>query len=259
MRRLGTLVTLVLAAGLGLSISACGETGQQPISYPAVGVGTSPTPFTVGAWQVTLDRADIAIGPLYLCASQNASLDLCSAARQEMTTVGVFDGLDPSEQPLGRVTGVDSRLGSARYDFGIAWLLTSPAPVPDPDIPEGHSVVMEGHATDGTRTLSLIAQVDLPPSVAGGFARTVSHIDADVPTSDFVLTVHTDPSAWWGAVDIDRLADQAAGSTDPVLIAPGYPVLADGSADPREVARNALSQAITNSAAPTLRWTPQTP
>ena len=56
-------------------------------------------------------RADVAIGPVYFCATAAASPDLCDVAVAELTDVVVADALVVDPAPLAEITGLLARLG----------------------------------------------------------------------------------------------------------------------------------------------------
>lgn len=193
--------------------SACGETPGEALSLPWSGKGDGQAAFTRGAWQVTLERAEVAFGPLYLCAASLPSEDLCESAVVELAEVVTIDALDTASQPLPALRGTTGVVRSALFDYGISWPLTFRSPRPDDGAPGGHSARFEGSATDGSRTFVFSADIDVLPNAPGRLtsgAVTEHTIDA---TSR--LEVVFTPSQWWQNVDFDALAESAFSDIEP--------------------------------------------
>jgi hypothetical protein len=133
-----------LVAACGAALVACGSTGAEPFRYPLVGTGAAAQPFAVGDWQVTLTRAEVAVGPVYLCATAAASPELCAVAIGEYTDIAVIDALDPAAQPLGEVAARPGDVRSAMLDYGISWFTTATAPSPLSELE--HSARLTGAA-----------------------------------------------------------------------------------------------------------------
>ena len=76
-------------------LTACAETSQERVQIPLEVTGTAPagTVLSLGDVPVTLTRADLAFGPLYLCAGTQAG-ELCETARLEWLDSVVVDALD---------------------------------------------------------------------------------------------------------------------------------------------------------------------
>lgn len=233
-------LALALVTSLGL---ACGDTGQERLFYPIVATGVAPAPFQVGAWEVTLETAELAFGPAYFCASKLAAPELCPVAQAELADVAVINLLDPSAQPLGEVEGVTGTINSLLFDYGITWFLTQDTPRVHPAAPGGHSARFTGSATQGATSFRFVADLDLAPSLRGGFAVQVNALDpVEIVSSEVELRVAFDPIAWWSQVDFDVLAAQAQDPLSPVVIAPGT------------VEHNALVVAMTATRVPQFSW-----
>ena len=232
-------------------IASCGTTGQRHVAYEAVATGTATTSRSFGAWQVSLTRADIAIGPIYFCAATSASMDLCPQAVEELDTAALVHGLDASEQSLGMVDGVVGTMRSAKYDLGRAWLLTEQNITPDRSAPNGHSVVLEGTATNGTASFEFVATIDVEPKFAGGFAIAGQTLDADVTSEQTKVVISFDPFLWLTNVNFDALN---ATQQKPVVIRSGYAPDAGGNEDARQLANDAILLGITNGARPIFTW-----
>ena len=148
-----------LVAALAVCAAACGSTGQRPVSYALFGAGEAPVPFDAGAWRVTLSRADVGIGPIYLCATSGASSDLCPAAVQEFADAAVIPGIDAAPRALGLVTGTTGSIRSAAYDYAVTWFPTQARPTPTAVAPGGHSARFAGRAVRGAETLEFTADI----------------------------------------------------------------------------------------------------
>jgi hypothetical protein len=223
---------------LTVFLIGCGDTGQKPVSYPLIATGTTG-PFAAGAWEVTLDVAQVALGPIYFCATEAASMDLCPAAVNEFADVAQMNALDPAEQTLGRVEGVTGEIRSATYDFGVTWFNRQTSPQASAKAPGGHSAHFEGSATRGATTLRFVSDVDVIPPQQGTLAVQGARMVASVHDSRQTLRIAIDPGAWWSDVDFDELA---ALSGDPVVV----------TATSR--AHNALVLRMTTVAMPSFDW-----
>ncbi|MGB1698880.1 MAG: hypothetical protein ACPHRO_02925, partial [Nannocystaceae bacterium] len=83
------------ALALALFSAGCLDTGQQRAEVPLSVAGTAGagTVLTEGGVSLSVDRADLAFGPLYLCPGNTAG-DLCDVARMEWLDATVVDTLD---------------------------------------------------------------------------------------------------------------------------------------------------------------------
>lgn len=193
--------------------SACGETAGEALSVPCFGRGDGETSFVRGAWQVTLERAEVAFGPLYFCAASVPSEELCESAVVELDRSVTIDALDTTPQPLRPLRGTTGVVRSALFDYGISWPLTFRSPRPSDAAPGGHSARFEGRATDGARTLVFTADVDVLPNAPGRLTSSVvTEHTLDVQSR---LDVTLSPSRWWQSVDFDALAASAFADVDP--------------------------------------------
>lgn len=204
--------SLLCIVAVCLFFVGCGDTGQAPIRVPieAVGVEGAASFLSADGWQVQLTQARVGLGPIYFCATQAASADLCPAAVAEFAGSGVVDALSGAVQPLGVLEGFEGEVRSATYDFAYPWLLTQNQPTPLPSAPEGHSAYFEGEATKDGRRVRFVAGVDAKPQLQGlrvvQGARTQTKLSA---SGSITLQIHVDVSAWWRSVDFDALAEDA--------------------------------------------------
>jgi hypothetical protein len=249
MKRATLAILLVLA--LPASSAGCIESPQSAADYAAVAVNDRPSTISIGDWELTVSRADLAFGPVYFCAAASGSTTLCKASIAEVTSVARVDGLSPTPTPLGTVHGFTGPILSASYDFGISWFDTSTEPTIAPAAPRGHSMRLEAEARRGTDRIEIAADVDVVPQFQGQHAVPSAPVcdtgASDCPTvgsSAVRLEVHFDPASWFRQLDFDSLA---AAPERSIAIEPGT----------KE--HNALLVGIKNLAPPTFRWVEASP
>jgi hypothetical protein len=219
---------------LVLAISGCAETGQDRIHVALFVAGTdvSEPTVAVGDVLVTIDRAELAFGPLYLCAGTTAG-DLCDTARLEWLETVVVNTMAPEPAAAGELVGITGPVQSWMYDLGISSQLTRSTPFILPAAGElgGASFVLEGRAA--------VAGIELPFSAAVPIQQTddtelgvpvvrKSSSDSffrDVRDGELGLVVRFDPGAWVRRVDFRPYA--AAETCVPV----GAAVACDGTVE----------------------------
>jgi hypothetical protein len=110
-------------------LSGCGDTGQEHVGVPLYVAGTDASEgvFAADGVPVVVERADLAFGPLYLCAGSQAG-DLCDTARLEWLDSVVVDMTDPEPVRAGKLAGETGQVRSWMYDLGISSLLTQRDP-----------------------------------------------------------------------------------------------------------------------------------
>ncbi len=192
-------------------LTACAETSQERVQIPLEVTGTAPagTVLSLGDVPVTLTRADLAFGPLYLCAGTQAG-ELCETARLEWLDSVVVDALDAAPQPAGDLYGVSGVVQSWMYDLAISAQLTQREPVvlEAAEALGGHSLVLEGTAEVGGITLPFVAEVPVQQSSATELGVPVvrkSPSDAffhDVSGAEQALRMCFDPATWLAGVDL---------------------------------------------------------
>jgi hypothetical protein len=232
---LGAVIGLLAAAG-------CGRTVQDRVSFPVHGAGTGERTLERGEWTVTLERADVAIGPVYWCATSFADLDVCPRAEAEWLETATVDALDPTPAMLGEADALTSTVRSAMLDYGRSWLVGAAEPAPRPGAPEGHSALLVARATRGERTLEVRAAIDVEPRVAGGSAVIGAPTGTHAIGEADAVVLRFDPAAWWRRVDFDAVLALDADGDGVVELAPGDP--------PYE----ALAIAMQASAPPRFEW-----
>jgi hypothetical protein len=236
-QRVRSLSSLFLFA---LSLVACGDTGQQRVSYPIVARGIDAAPFQAGDWTVTLDDAQLLFGPVFFCASLIAAADLCPTAQAEFAAVSVVDLLDPNEQRIGEVNGLDGTINSLIFDYGVTWFVSEERPQLVSDALGEQSAIFSGTAThpDG-RSLQFDASLLIAPTIRGGFAAQIGGTRVEIISDEVQLDVSFDVASWWSLIDFDVLA--ASGQTR-ITIAPG------------STAHNSLLLSMTANETPLFSW-----
>ena len=185
----------------------CGETAQDLVELPVHGAGTGETSFTSdGGWLVTLERADVALGPIYFCATPFADLDVCPRAEAELLVASSVDALDASPQMLGMAQGITATTRSSMLDYGIHWRLTAPEPEALAGSVDGHSAVFVVRAEREGRTLRVELALDIAPRAAGANAVIGAPTGGHAITGREALVIRLDPVAWWRSVDFEALA-----------------------------------------------------
>lgn len=204
MRRMFSLVCALLLVG-------CAETSQERVQLVLEVAGTeSPAPIeALGGVPVTLTRADLAFGPLYLCAGAQAG-ELCETARLEWLDTVVVDGLDAAPQPAGELVGVSGVVQSWMYDLAISAQLTQEQPIvlDAAEALGGHSLVLEGTAVVSGITLPFRAEVPVQQTSATELGvpvvrkSTSDEFFHDVTGTEQALQVRFDPATWLAGVDL---------------------------------------------------------
>ena len=197
--------------GLALLALGCAESSQTRVQVPLEVQGTASTGprLALGAVPVTLTRADLAFGPLYLCAGTQAG-SLCETARIEWLDTVVVDALDPAPQAAGDLYGVSGVVQSWMFDLGISSQLTRDEPfvLEAAEALGGHSLVLEGSAEVSGITLPFVAQVPVQQTNATERGVPVVRKSAsdrfreDVNGSERALQVRFDPASWLLSVDL---------------------------------------------------------
>ncbi len=216
------LTLLVLVAG-------CIDTGAEPVAIPLSVAGTDTATVTGrGGVPVALERADLAFGPLTLCAGFQAG-DVCDSALAEWTDAVVVDALDPNASMVGELSGISGSARSYMYDLGFVSLLTTSEPLAleAAESLGGASYVIEGSAdVDGVSipfraSAALRQRADVERGIpivrsdpGAGFA-----LELDAATSP--ITLRFDPAAWVADVDFAALVQRGS-------CAPGVERVCDG-------------------------------
>lgn len=197
-----------------LLVAGCAETGAVEIAVPLAVAGTATEPFEGrDGWHISLHRADVAFGPLYLCSGHQAG-ELCATARAEWLGSVVVDALDPEPTTAGNLTGTSGMTRSWMYDHGITSLLTraEPLALEAAEALGGSSVVIEGTATRDGERVDFVAEVPVRQTEATERGvpvvrkSTSDLFEHDLTGQEARLIVRFDPRPWLEGVDFDPLA-----------------------------------------------------
>jgi hypothetical protein len=220
--RQNLFVALIGAA----TLSACLEANQVPVSFDLHVAGHEVEPSFAGrdGWQIELERAELAFGPLYLCPGARAGA-LCEEARAEFTESVVVDLLVPDPIRAGNMVGVTGSVRSWMYDLGLPSVLTQDEPLvlDAARALGGHSLRVEGVAQRDDVRIPFVAEVavqrepdteqGMPLVRKGGSARFRHEITAATRS----LTLRFDVRPWLGDVDFATLGcDTEPGCAAPV-------------------------------------------
>lgn len=204
---------------LGCLVCSCAETGQDRVAIPLFVTGTemSEPILTAGDVPVTLERADLAFGPLYLCAGSQAG-HLCDTARLEWLESVVVDVIDPTPQRAGDLVGVTGSVRSWMYDLGISSQLTRGEPFVLEAAHElgGVSLVLSGRADVNGIELPFSAAVPIQQEEQTEIGvpvvrRSASDIFAhDVKIDEPGLGIRFDPEPWVRGIDFRAYIEDAS-------------------------------------------------
>jgi hypothetical protein len=254
----GKLLRGVLMVAFACALAGCADAGQSQAEVPLYVSGSELAgPIAaVGDVVLTIDRAELAFGPLYLCAGAQAG-ELCDAARLEWLDSVRIDLTEPEPKRAGTLSGTTGRVRSWMYDLGISSQLTHNEPFVLDAARElgGASLVVEGRANRGGVEAPFVVQVVVQqgadvergvPVVRKGTGDVFNH---DVTGSEPGLWVRFDASAWLARLDLrSELADSAcalaANCREPLRFA------SDG------VAYRGLHHAVVSGRRPELHWEP---
>lgn len=113
-----------------LMLLACStDTGQERVRVPLFLAGSdlSTEIRTADDGRLSIDAAQLAFGPLYLCAGNTAG-ELCDTARLEWLGSHVIDLTSASAARVGELEGISGTVRSWMYDLGISAQLTREEP-----------------------------------------------------------------------------------------------------------------------------------
>jgi hypothetical protein len=195
------------------------DTGREVVPVTLAAAGVDAPPFEVDGFTVTLERADVAFGPVDFCATESADLELCDAALFEDREPFVIDALDPAVVPVAAMEGTTGAVRTAFFDYGRSWYLTSSTPTSSPDLLEGHSAILEGAAERGEDVVRFVAAIDVTPITRGAVAVQGAKTEATVAGGETVV-VRVDPRAWLAGVDFDALLAEVTDPAVPVALPP---------------------------------------
>ncbi len=218
---------------LGLVVLGCGcaETGQDRATVPLLVAGTEISGPIEALLEVpvTIERADLAFGPLYLCAGANAG-DLCDTARFEWLDSVVVDTTEPEPVLIGQLTGVTGTVRSWMYDLGISSQLTRLEPFVLDAASElgGTSFVLEGVADVDGIEIPFVASVpvqqtdDTELGVPVVRKSTSEVFQRDVSDEESGLLVRFDPTTWVQGIDFrSYITNEVCAEDSPVTVCDG--------------------------------------
>ena len=217
--------SVMVAAALTL-LPGCIDSSQDVVVAPLFVAGTTTGAVdAAGGVTLSLDRADLAFGPLYLCAGATAG-DLCDTARAEWLESVVVDTLDATPTAAGEIAGVSGPIGSYMYDLAISSQLTNDDPARlEAAETLGASFVVSGRADVAGRELPFRASIDIQqtddtelgvPVIRRSGSETFGH---DLQAGEAGLLVRFDPSAWLETIDFRPYAVESVCAIDGPLVA----------------------------------------
>lgn len=220
-----SLVAIAVIAG------GCIDAGPDRITTPLYVAGTQIDAPIVGlnGAQIELDRADVAFGPLYLCAGAQAG-ELCETARLEWLDSVAFDALDPAAVAAGELSGYEGTVRSWMFDLGVVSLLTQPDPLVLSAAEQlgDASVQLAGRAiVDGVTIPFRIALVVAPQeqTEAGVPAIRKSGSDAfghELNAAEPGLLIRFDARPWVTQIDFaSLLEDETCETSDALVVCAG--------------------------------------
>lgn len=202
-----------------LAIASCVDVGQEPVSVAMRVAGTSSEgpASAANGWSIELDRAELAFGPLYLCAGYQAG-SLCDTARAEWGGSAVVNALDAEAHDVGALTGVSGSAHSWMYDLGITSLLTQQRPnvLPAAESLGGNSVRLEGVARKAAHEVPFTVELPVQQEAATEIGVCVvrksgsDRFAHELSRNDSALTVRFDAAFWMRDVDFDELVEDAS-------------------------------------------------
>lgn len=235
----------------------CAEIPQDRASVPLYLAGTDLSEPIVAAGDVpvVVERADLAFGPLYLCAGANSG-DLCETARLEWLETAVVDATDSAPASAGELHGVTGTVRSWMYDLAISSQLTRGAPFVLDAAAElgGASLVLEGRARVDDTELEFRAAVpiqqndDTEIGVSVIRKSTSEAFFRDVRADESGLLVRFDPTAWVRGIDFrsyapdDRCDEGEEGCAQPLTF------------EPDSQAYRSVRIALVSGVRPTFQW-----
>lgn len=233
--------------------SGCADAGRDRVTFPLYLAGSdlgAPLEADDGA-VVRVDRAELAFGPLYLCAGHQAGA-LCDTARAEWLEGAVVDALNPEPRLAGDVSGVSGSVRSWMYDLGISSLLTrtEPLPLPAAERLGGVSLRIEGRAESGGRSLAFRAEIPIQQEEETEIGvpvvrkSTTDAFDHDLAPGERGLLIRFDPAPWVADIDFAALLLDCAAATS----------CRDTELGPDTQGHRTLRNALVAGARPSFEW-----
>lgn len=225
---------VVFGCVLAPAVAGCGGTGGERVrldmAVQSAGLSAEGSFTTETGWEVRLERAVIALGPVYLWENAPPVAGLFPPRRSPWHTLGdwlvrpahahvgdthfdggqvraeyvgqvLFDAL--AEQPL-ELGSIDGIAGTAR-SFSV--LLEPPRRSVDDGRLEGHHAFVVGEASRGGEVLRFSGGLDVP---AEGTQRQVDGVEAHVSIQEGArLVLRVDVSRWLRDAEFQRLTEVA--------------------------------------------------
>jgi hypothetical protein len=243
-------VRLVLLSCVAVA-SGCVDTGQERVALPLLlGGSASEAPIAAaGGVSVELERAELAFGPLYLCAGALAG-DNCETARLEWLESVVIDARSEALVDAGLLTGVSGPVRSGMYDLGIASLSTSSEPLVLPAAASlgGSSVRLAGVATREDARVPFELELALQQGDDAEIGVSVVRVsdlpgfEHDVTGDEAALIVRFDARPWLSDMDFSS------------ALAPGSVAGQIARFDAESQPARALRAALLSGPRPTFEW-----
>jgi hypothetical protein len=190
---------------VAFSTGACIDAAQEEVSLPLSLAGSAEAAsFDNGrGFTIELSQAELAFGPLYVCAGATAGR-LCETALLEWTDGAVVDVLSSKAKRVGALTGLTGRARSFMYDLGLVSLLPEQRPRVLNAARElgGHSVRLRGIARTNAVRIPFRANLTIQqteeteqgtPVVRSGTGNDLAH----TIRAGQALTVRFDARAWF--------------------------------------------------------------
>lgn len=254
----GKLPRSALALPFACALAGCGDVGQSQAEVPLYVSGTELARPVAAVGDVTLaiDRAELAFGPLYLCAGAQAG-ELCDTARLEWLGSVRIDLKQPEPRRAGTLSGTTGSVRSWMYDLGISSQLTDNDPVLLDAAQElgGASLVVEGRASQGGLDVPFVVGVivqqgaDVERGVPVVRKATGDVFNHGVTGAEAGLWVRFDASAWLSKLDLRSELAQSACATEGDCSEP-LRFAADG------LTYRGLHNAVVSGRRPELDWEP---
>jgi hypothetical protein len=200
-------------------------------------------------WSITLERADVAFGPLTLCSGTSAG-EFCETARGEWVNAVVVDALDEDAQQVGSVIGTTGPVLSWMYDYGLVSVLTQTDLYETKAARElgGNSVQIAGCADKDDAAFCFTVAARIAQNVEVERGVPVVRVSGEPGPADLGQTKRLafafDPQTWLSGVDFEALWAAQSCETDCA------PVVLDGETQ----AGRAVQIALAASARPELSW-----
>lgn len=204
---------------IGALMLACVDVGPAQVEVPLYVAGTSIEGMIAGRGgaQIELDRAELAFGPIYLCAGTQAG-ELCETARLEWLDAIAFDVLDPTAVEAGTLRGLEGTVRSWMFDLGLVSLLTQEKPLILPAAEQlgDASLRLEGRASvDGVVIPFSIALAVQPeegtergvPVIRKSNSESFEH---EIVAGESGLLIRFDAAPWVTQIDFAGLLEQGS-------------------------------------------------